>query len=83
MEQINEAILQRAGGARLEKKSGHGGWIALGVAAAVLAAGYLGLCAYATRSTTMTARKVPSGERSLTARSPFRTSRQKLTCPPW
>ena len=49
MEQINEAMVQKGGGARL-KKGGHGALIALGAAAAVLAGTYLGLCAYADRS---------------------------------
>lgn len=49
MEQINEAMVQTTGGARL-KKGGHGPLIALGAAAAVLAGSYLGLCAYADRS---------------------------------
>ena len=51
MEQINEAMAPREGGARLKKKKGgHGALIALGVTAAVLAGSYLGLCAYADRS---------------------------------
>ena len=46
MEQINEASVQKEGGARL-KKGGKGLYIALGVIVLALAGTYLGLCAYA------------------------------------
>lgn len=44
--QINEASVQKEGGARL-KKGGKGLYIALGVIVLALAGTYLGLCAYA------------------------------------
>jgi vancomycin resistance protein YoaR len=46
MEEIRETDARRQGGARL-KKGGKGPLIALGVVLAVLAAAYLGVCAYA------------------------------------
>lgn len=46
MEQINEASVQKEGGAHL-KKGGKGLYIALGVIVLALAGTYLGLCAYA------------------------------------
>ena len=52
MEQMSESMVRKEfqGGARVAKGGGHGGLIALAVAAAVLAGGYLGLCAYAQNS---------------------------------
>ena len=52
MEQINEAVEKRAGGARLKKGGGIGGpvLLALGLTALALGGAYLGLCAYAQSS---------------------------------
>lgn len=52
MEQINEAVEKRAGGARLKKGGGIGGpvLLALGLTALVAGGAYLGLCAYARNS---------------------------------
>ncbi len=52
MEQINEAVEKRAGGARLKKGGGIAGALlaALGLTAVIAGGAYLGLCAYAVNS---------------------------------
>ena len=47
MEQTNEAVEKKAGGARLKKGSGKTLLVVLGIIAAVLVLAYVGLCAYA------------------------------------
>ena len=55
MEQINEAVETRSGGARLKKGGGAGGpvLLALGLTALIAGGAYLGLCAYAQNSGTI------------------------------
>lgn len=52
MEQVNEAVEKRAGGARLKKGGGIGGpvLLALGLTALIAGGAYAGLCAYAQNS---------------------------------
>jgi len=72
MEQVNEAIVQNnppAGGKRL-KKSSRKPWAILGIILAVLAAAYVGLCAYANSLDTIypnhTMRNIPVGGLTVT-----------------